>query len=268
MCPATMHPRHNCPIATMVVVVGVCMLLSFAKLSDAQSTAAATTTTTDVLYDLSIYGVDIAERSVLVRDVASIDIQVCLANLLSDDRVGFETQLRQTLKSTLGSSAIYLISLFSSEKGDFCFMYIYQAADTSAAQQAFSRLSPKGDGEGNTFTLTVMFQGRDYATSTTASPWQKHKTPFNLQLPDAWTMQDLILWGSCLAGFFALSTCCLCAVILRRTFMQDTENMLNILQDDTSLVSSVQKLAAELKKKQQMQMQKKKDGKEKKNSED
>ena len=166
-----------------------------------------------------------------MRSTNSVDIQVCAGGVLANYRDAFEAALLQSLQTKLRSLAVYLDTGYSDTDGDMCLLYVLQAPNPTAAAQAFQYLNPQGSGS---VTFLQPFQQAGVTAQAnctlTAAQWSGFSLSYlGAPLPSMWTVNDLLLWGSCGVGVLALVLAAGCCYALRvttaHTFEEEFERL-------------------------------------------
>jgi len=114
-----------------------------------------------------------------VRTTSSVDIQVCAAGVLTDERSTVQTAIATKLKFQLSqTTAVYLIRQYTTALGTVCFLYVYQAPSPQIAAETEAILTY----EAGSGLLSVVY-GTNSASlqcSLSVVPWQGEDPPLPL----------------------------------------------------------------------------------------
>ena len=174
-------------------------------------------------------------RAQVVHTTDSVDIQVCVSGLLgAPSRGAFQAALATFLQTELASTAVYLDSTFTDNAQDYCLWYVYQAPNPTMARQALEALNPRGVAAP---VLALPFQNAVVNGTVTATQWSGDSTAYlGVPLPGAWSVNDLLLWGACIAGGLALcvgGACCYAGCVTSRA---DDEAAQSLLRTDREIL--------------------------------
>ena len=144
-----------------------------------------------------------------MRTTSSVDIEVCAADVLFQDRDGVEGVVVAQLSALLqGTTAIYLVSQYTTAvTGLICWRFVYQASSPSAAAATETLLAQQPAGDG---LLSLPYQGQTVLCTTRVQPWQGETPP--LPLWDL-TASDLILFGGAVGGGLSLCLIAVCCFV-------------------------------------------------------
>lgn len=175
----------------------------------------------------------IASSELTLRTTASVDIQVCVGGVLSDERAVVQAGVLEALRFALmRTTAVYPVRRYTTSAGTVCFLFVYQAPspDDAALTEALIRAADAGRASSpstntNTetdaaaaaaaaeLTLTVDIDSRrQLQCAVTAIVWQGEDPPLPLWGASA---TDLVLWGGIAGGVLLaclLSACCFAAL--------------------------------------------------------
>jgi hypothetical protein len=148
----------------------------------------------------------IASSELTLRTTSSVDIQVCAAGVLSDEREALETVIAARLRADLhDTSAVYLVRTYAID-GGACFLYVYQAASPTDAAETETWIAAH---EANRLgTLTVNLGGIAFECALAAVPWQGEDPPLPLWSVSASTLVEWTLIAGAVLAVCLFSACC------------------------------------------------------------
>jgi len=150
--------------------------------------------------------VDESNSEFTMRSSNSVDIQVCVSSVLSDERNDVQLVIATKLQAELASTSVYYTRLYTTSQGTVCFLYVYQASSPDMARNSAAILLH------NEATLYVRYKNNDVSCTIAAVPWQgEGYGPLGPDIPWEWTGSDVILWGGCIAGLLlslVIAMCC------------------------------------------------------------
>jgi hypothetical protein len=153
----------------------------------------------------------LASSELTMRTTASVDVQVCAAGVLSDERSAVQAAVLEQLQFLLGrTTAVYLVRQYTTNAGAACFMYVYQAPSPEDAAMAETLIAQQSGDAPN--TLLVIVGGQRLQCATAVVPWRGEDPPLPLWQASA---SDLVLWGGVSGGVLAFClvvTCCFVAL--------------------------------------------------------
>ena len=117
-----------------------------------------------------------------VRTTSSVDIQVCAAGVLTDERATVQTVIAAKLKYQLSqTTAVYLIRQYTTALGAVCFLYVYQAPSPQIAAETEAALTYEaGAGLLNVVYGTTAASSFSLECSLAVVPWQGEDPPLPL----------------------------------------------------------------------------------------
>ena len=168
-----------------------------------------------------------------MRTVNSVDIQVCVSSILSDEKNDVQLAISTKLQADLSSTSVYYTRLYTTIQGTVCFLYVYQASSPEMARNSVPTLL-HGDA-----TLYVRYKNIDVSCTIAAVPWQgEGYGPLGPDIPWKWTGSDVILWGGCIAGlllFLVIAMCC----FVRFSVNREQQRASDILKADRHLLGNL-----------------------------
>ena len=152
-----------------------------------------------------------------MRTTSSVDLQVCAASVLTEDRPGVEATVLAELQALLDhTTAVYLVSFYTtSSAGLICWRFVYQAPSSDAASMAETLIAQQPAGAG---LLSLPYQGQTVQCTTSVQPWQGEAPPLPL-----WDLSasDLMLFGGAIGGALALCLIAVCCFIALARAQED-----------------------------------------------
>ena len=148
----------------------------------------------------------IASSELTLRTTSSVDLQVCAAGVLSDERDALEAAIAARLRADLqDTSAVYLVRTYAID-GGACFLYVYQAASPSDAAETEAWIAAH---EANRLgTLTVNVGRVAFECALAVVPWQGEDPPLPLwSVPASTLVQWTVIAGAVLVVCLC-SACC------------------------------------------------------------
>jgi hypothetical protein len=148
----------------------------------------------------------------VIRTTNSVDIQACVSTaILTPQRDLFQQSLAQYLmQGILNSNALYLDRQYTTEQGGLCYLYVYQGQSPGNAVSVLERLTQQS-------VLNVPFASTTIQCFVTAAQWSGDNLAYlGAPFPQLWTMNDLILWASCLLTLLSLCMSGICCYALCR----------------------------------------------------
>ena len=88
-----------------------------------------------------------------ISTTSSVDIQVCIGGVLSDERTAVEQAVLSTLTQGLATSAVYPTRQYTTSQGAVCYMFVYQAPSPSAAQMTETVLGQLSGSSGSSASV-------------------------------------------------------------------------------------------------------------------
>jgi hypothetical protein len=168
-----------------------------------------------------------------MRSSNSVDIQVCVSSVLSDERNDVQLVIATQLQADLSSTSVYYTRLYTTSQGTVCFLYVYQASSPEMARNSVPILLH------NEATLLVRYKNNDVSCTIAAVPWQgEGYGPLGPDIPWKWTGSDVILWGGCVAGlllFLVIAMCCFVRFSVGREQLRASD----ILKADRTLLGDL-----------------------------
>lgn len=151
----------------------------------------------------------------IIRTTNSVDIQICVQSaFLTPQRDLFLQALIEYLtQAILNNNALYLDRQYTTNEGALCYLFVYQAPGPENAVSVMERLSEQPN-------LRIPFASTTIQCSIQAAQWSGDNLSYlGAPFPGLWTVNDLILWGSCILTviFLCMSgMCCYAFIILQR----------------------------------------------------
>ena len=160
--------------------------------------------------------------TLIPRSTSSVDILVCVqGSLLTTLRSAFQTTLVKYLRDRiLEDTAVYLERQYTAlVSGDLCYLYVYQAPNPQysiyAAEQLTTKLNEKNQLLLVPFTIPSTDSTVEIQCKVDAAQWSGDDlTLLGAPLPGLWTVNDMLLWGSCLLSVLFLCMASLCCYAL------------------------------------------------------
>ena len=190
----------------------------------------------------------IASSELTLRTTSSVDVQVCAAGVLSDEREALEAVIAARLRADLhDTTAVYLVRTYAIN-GGVCFLYVYQAASPTDSAETEAWIAAH---EANRLgTLTVNLGGIAFECALAVVPWQGEDPPLPLWAVSAST---LVEWTLIAGGVLAVCLFSACCFVLLAS-MRDGQRMRRMLSSEgrrsgTTTVITKKKTEASPKKK-------------------
>jgi hypothetical protein len=140
----------------------------------------------------------------LEHTTSSVDMQVCVSDVLSNERDALQSAVLSALNTALSTdNAVYPLRRYTTLDG-VCFICVYHAQSPSAARGSILQLDS---------VKTIDFNGDILEARITAVPWRGEELPLGAPSMDElmlWFIVSIILLFSCILGM-----CCFVAI--RRT---------------------------------------------------
>jgi hypothetical protein len=160
--------------------------------------------------------------TLIPRTTSSVDILVCVqGSLLTTLRSAFQTTLVKYLRDRiLEDTAVYLERQYTAlVSGDLCYLYVYQAPNPQYSIYAAERLTTKLNEKNQLllvpFTIPSTDSTVEIQCKVDAAQWSGDDlTLLGAPLPGLWTVNDMLLWGSCLLSVLFLCMATLCCYAL------------------------------------------------------
>ena len=164
----------------------------------------------------------LAGTEMTMRSMTSVDVQVCVDDILSSERQDLQNVVHKRLQTILQSSGVYLAREFTREAGAICFLYVYQGISPEAARAAVPLVMGK-NGE-----MNVDYTGGPVLCRVEAVPWVGEDVG---PLGVGWELSgsDMLLWGGCGGGILTacvLGVCC----CLRLSWKREKKRMDELLE--------------------------------------
>ena len=155
-----------------------------------------------------------AQSNAIIRSTNSVDVQLCVQTaFLTPQRDAFLQALTNYMtQSLLNSNALYLDRQYTTTEGALCYLFVYQGTSPDNAQLVVERLAEQQ-------TLTIPFATTTIECGVMAAQWSGDNLSYlGAPMPPLWTVNDLLLWGSCMMVvlFFCMSGMCCYAFCLLR----------------------------------------------------
>jgi hypothetical protein len=152
----------------------------------------------------------------VLRTSNSVDVQVCVTTaFLTPLRGEFQTALLAHLTKVLNSDALYLDRQYTTAQGGLCYLYVYQGTSPSNAVQALERLTQK---------VSIPLGQEDIECSVTAAQWSGDDLSYlGAPFPQLWTVNDLVLWTSCVLAGLSLCVAGICCFALCKLRQQQQQ---------------------------------------------
>ena len=153
------------------------------------------------------------ETSAVMRTTNSVDIQICVNTaFLTPQRSAFQQSLANYMMQMLQSNALYLDRQYTTNQGNLCFLYVYQAPNPSYAAQVLETLTAQN-------SVSVPFSDTNIVCSVAAAQWSGDDlSTLGAPFPGLWTVNDLVLWGSCLLALLFLCMAGVCCFALCKVY--------------------------------------------------
>lgn len=178
------------------------------------------------------------------RSTNSVDIQICVTTaFLTPQRDLFQQSLYTYLTtSVLNSNALYLDRQYTTSQGNLCYLYVFQAPNPSMAIVAMQQITAKQS------TLSIPLGTQEISCQVSAAQWTGENLSYlGVPFPDLWTVNDLILWGSCLVSVLFLCLSGICCFAMCRLYYHmppksknnnNNKDLHKVLKIDTSKVGN------------------------------
>jgi len=157
----------------------------------------------------------------VLRTSNSVDVQVCVTTaFLTPLRGDFQTALFAYLTQTiLKSDALYLDRQYTTAQGGLCYLYVYQGTSPSNAVQALERLTQQ---------ISIQLGQDTIECSVTAAQWSGDDLSYlGAPFPLLWTVNDLVLWTSCVLAGLCLCVAGICCFALCKLRQQQQQLLLS-----------------------------------------
>jgi len=148
----------------------------------------------------------------IIRSSNSVDIQVCVNTaFLTPQRDVFQKALWGYLSNLLNNNGIYLDRQYTTQNGNLCYLYVFQAPNAHYGVLALELLSSQ------TSPDVPMVDGSTILCSVSAAQWSGDSLSYlGVPFPGLWTANDLLLWGACLLSVLFLCMSGLCCFAMCR----------------------------------------------------
>lgn len=146
----------------------------------------------------------------VIRSTNSVDIQICIQTaFLTPQRDVFQQTLSAyIMQNILSSNALYLDRQYTTNQSVLCYLYVYQGSSPSNAVSVLQRLAQRS-------TLQIPFAGSAIDCAVTAAQWSGDDLSYlGAPFPQLWTVNDLVLWGSCMLAVLILCMSGICIFAL------------------------------------------------------
>jgi hypothetical protein len=172
----------------------------------------------------------LASSELTLRTTSSVDIQVCIDGVLSEERDGVQATVAARLREALQkTTAVYLIRTFTlARSGATCLVYVYQASTPALAAMAEVDIASGEPKVGQMDTLTVTHNGATLVGTLTVAPWRGEDPPLPVWGVSADELVQWTLGASGVLGACLVAACCFVVLSSAR----DTRRIREVLAED------------------------------------